>query len=77
MVMIYSKGLLFSLQNVQIKAVSGESRQNFDMRKQRDRGSQPGGAEVGHQAHGKGEADAPQSALKSKVLHSGTKSRWK
>lgn len=45
--------------------------QNFDMRKGRERRSQAGRAEVGQQAHGKGEVDAPQYAVKSKVLHSG------
>lgn len=81
MVMIYSKGLLFIATNYSdkssVRGVTPMAHQNFHMRKQRERGSQAGGAEAGHQAHGKREADAPRSAVKSKVLHSGTKTRWK
>lgn len=81
MVMIYSKGLLFIATNYSdkssVRGVTPVAHQNFHMRKQRERGSQAGGAEAEHQAHGKREADAPQSAVKSKVLHSGTKTRWK
>lgn len=79
-VMIYSKRTAFFSVNhsnkSSVRGITPVAYQNFDTRKQRERGSQPGG-EVGHQAHGKGEANAPQSAVKSEVLHSGTKSRWK
>lgn len=80
-VMIYSKRTAFFSVNhsnkSSVRGIAPVAYQNFDTRRQRERGSQPGGGEVGHQAHGKGEANAPQSAVKSKVLHSGTKRRWK